>query len=211
MSKTYRAIMFAAVFGLGLSTMGGSCEEEREGVDAPVVETTTAARDGRWAVPVEKPGLPNLHRMNDGLFRGAQPEPAGFRELKKMGVKTVVNLRSMHSDLDEMREAGIEEGDFNYVAIPLFAWNARDEHVIRFLKVVTDPANQPVFFHCQHGADRTGTMAAAYRVVVEGWSREDALREMTDGGYNFHGVWVNLLDYMKSLDVEKIEKGAGLK
>ncbi len=123
-----------------------------------------------------------------------------------MGVKTIINLRNLHDDYDEIEEAGLKKDDFKHEPIPLNAWKASDDHVIRFLKIVNDPNNRPVFFHCQHGADRTGTMAAVYRMVVEGWSKEDALKEMTEGGYGFHSVWQNLIDYMNTLDVGKIQK-----
>ena len=69
----------------------------------------------------------------------------------------------------------------------------------------------PVFVHCLHGADRTGTMCAAYRVVVDGWTKQQAIDEMTKGGYGFHPVWANLPKFIENLDVEKIKAKAGLK
>ena len=68
----------------------------------------------------------------------------------------------------------------------------------------------PVLVHCLHGADRTGTMCALYRIAIQGWSKEDALKEMTEGGYNFHGVFENLLEYLNDLDIEQIKQRAGL-
>ena len=43
---------------------------------------------------------------------------------------------------------------------------------------MADPAKRPVFVHCKHGADRTGTMVAFYRILFEGWSKDEAIREM---------------------------------
>ncbi len=159
------------------------------------------ARDPRWATPLPgRPGLPNLHRITDTLYRGAQPTEAGFAELKKMGVKTVINLRAVHSDRDEFRRAGVE---FNYVHISFKARHPEKEDVVKFLNVVRDPANHPVFFHCQHGADRTGMMSAIYRMVIQGWSNDDALAEMTDGGYGFHSIWRNLERYVRKFDASQ--------
>ena len=76
---------------------------------------------------------------------------------------------------------------------------------MEFLKVATDPKRQPVFVHCQHGADRTGTMCAIYRLVEQGWSKDEAIREITDGGYGFHSVWQNLIKYLRNLDVKAIK------
>ena len=78
------------------------------------------------------------------------------------------------------------------------------EEIIRFLDIVTDETNLPVFVHCQHGADRTGTMSAVYRIFVQGWDKEDAIKEMTNGGFGFHSVWWSLVKYLKEMEVEKI-------
>ena len=143
--------------------------------------------------------------MSDGLYRGEQPTAEGMRELRKLGVKTIVNLRSVHSDRDEI--GGLELG---YVHIRFEPWNAERDEIAKFLAVATAPSRQPVFFHCRHGADRTGTMAAVYRIVVEGWSKEDAIDEMKRGGYGFHRVWANLPRYIRRLDVAEIRRMAGL-
>ena len=78
------------------------------------------------------------------------------------------------------------------------------------MKIVSDKERQPVFVHCQYGADRTGTMCAAYRIAVQGWTKEEAIEEMTQGDFGFHGVWTNLVEYVRKVDIEKIKKKAGL-
>lgn len=162
-------------------------------------------RDPRWAVPIEKPGLPNLHKVTDDLYRGAQPTEEGFRELKKMGIKTFVNLRAFHSDKDEIK--GL---DFAYENIDIKTWHAEDEDIVRFLKIVTDKTKAPVFVHCLHGADRTGMMIAVYRIAIQGWSKEDAIKEMTEGGYGWHPIWRNLLGHIRELDVDALKRASGI-
>jgi protein tyrosine/serine phosphatase len=88
--------------------------------------------------------------------------------------------------------------------------NIEDKDVIRFLQIVTDSNCTPVFVHCQHGADRTGTMCAIYRIAVQGWSKDNAIEEMTKGGFDFHSIWKNLPNYIRKLDVEEIKRNAGL-
>jgi len=61
-----------------------------------------------------------------------------------------------------------------------------------------------VLVHCLHGADRTGTMCAVYRMVVEGWSKEDAIKELTEGGYGFHEVWENMKKWLDTVNVEEL-------
>jgi len=158
-----------------------------------------------WAAPLTRGGLPNLHKVSATLYRGAQPTAEGMRELKKMGVKTVVNLRSFHSDRDEIGQTPLA-----YEHITMKAWHAEDKEIVRFLRIVTDESRTPVFVHCQHGADRTGTMCAIYRIAVEGWTKGEAIREMTEGGYGFHEGWQNLIEYIRKLDIQDTKRRAGL-
>jgi len=164
-----------------------------------------AQRDPRWAAPIQRPGLPNLHKLSDDLYRGAQPDDEGYPELKKMGIKTVLNLRSFHSGRSEAAEAGLD-----YETVPMSAWDPKDEDAVAFLRLVGDPAKTPIFVHCQHGADRTGLICAVYRVVIQGWNRDDALEEMAEGGFGFHGMWDGLPEYLRELDVENLKERAGL-
>lgn len=159
----------------------------------------------KFAQAIDLPGVPNLHKVSDDLYRGAQPSNEGMRQLEKLGIKTVVNLRSIHSDRDEIENTGL-----SYEHIRMVLWNTRDEDVVRFLKIVTDSNNTPVFVHCQFGADRTGMTCAIYRIAVEGWNKNEAIEEMTKGGFGFHSIFKNLVDYIQVLDIGKIRHAAGL-
>lgn len=162
-------------------------------------------RPESWAGPLKRPGLPNLHKVSPTLYRSAQPRATGFAELKKLGIRTVVNLRTSDSDREFVKKARL-----GYERVPFKARKIKDEHVVRFLKLVTDAKKQPVLVHCRAGADRTGVMCAVYRVVVQGWSKPEAIREMTRGGYHFHGMlFRNLVRCIENLDVEEIRRRAG--
>jgi len=126
-------------------------------------------------------------------------------ELKKMGVKTIVNLRNYHRDDARIAGTGLQQSRLN-----MEPWHATDEESVRFLRVVTDTNNLPVFVHCERGADRTGTLCAIYRVAVCGWSKEKAIQEMTEGGFGFNPAWQNLVNYVRKVDVEKLKRQAGL-
>ena len=128
-----------------------------------------------------------------------------MKHLEKLGIKTVVNLRLVHSDRDEIENTGL-----SYEHIPMTTWNTQDEDVVRFLKIITNSNNTPVFVHCQFGADRNGTMCAIYRIAGEGWNKNEAIDEMTRGGFGFHSIWKNLVDYIHNLDINKIRNAAGL-
>jgi protein tyrosine phosphatase (PTP) superfamily phosphohydrolase (DUF442 family) len=110
-----------------------------------------------------------------------------------MGVKTVVNLRSFSSDRSKLEGTGLR-----YAHIYCKAWHPEDEDTLDFLKIMSDPANHPVFVHCLHGADRTGCAVAVYRVVEQGWAMEDAVKEMHRFG--FHPIWMQIIDYLDRFD-----------
>jgi len=160
-----------------------------------------AAVHRAWAERIERPGIGNLHRISDRLYRGAQPTEEGMAELKKMGIRTVISLRAHHDDEKKVDGTGLK-----VVRIPIDTWDLKPEHVVRFLRTVQDPKNGPIFVHCKHGADRTGTMCAIYRIVVDGWTREEAIAEMTQGGFGFHKIWKNLVELVRTIDLDAIRE-----
>jgi protein tyrosine/serine phosphatase len=137
-------------------------------------------------------GLDNVGRVAPGLYRGNAPTEQGLDTLKAMGIRTVVNLRHYHGAREER---GCRERGLNYVHIVVASSDApSDEDVTRFLKIATDPVQQPVYFHCWRGKDRTGVFCAAYRMAVDGWTREEAIGEMEAFGF-FQG-WRDLREYV---------------
>lgn len=150
-------------------------------------------------IEIDKKGLPNFHKVSDDLYRGAEPTNEGIQKLEKMGIKTIVDLRASRSDEYDFNEINID-----YINIPTNAYNINLEDVVRFLEIATDPEKKPVFVHCHYGADRTGGVVAAYRVVVEEWSKEDAIKEMTEGGFGFHQEYQNIIKLIEGLNFNRI-------
>jgi protein tyrosine/serine phosphatase len=136
------------------------------------------------ATSAVSPHVPRLVEVHSGLYRGGQPTSDGFADLKKMGIRTVVNLRVDDSERERVEALGMK-----YVHIPIDMpvlkrpWRQiPDKAVDDFLRTVNDPANQPVFVHCRRGADRTGTMVALYRVKVGNWEVDKAYDEAREIG-----------------------------
>lgn len=167
---------------------------------------SAAGRDTNWAAKVNLAGLPNLHRVTDNIYRCAQPTAAGMRNAEKMGIKTVISLRAFHTDKDE-----IDSTKMKRERISFNTWHPEEEDVVEFLKIVTNTNGGPYLVHCLHGADRTGTMIAIYRMAVQGWAKDDAIQEMTKGDFGYHTVWKNLIRYLNALDIEALRKKAGLR
>jgi len=165
-----------------------------------VLAAAEMPRPSAWAVPIKLQGVDNLHKIHDGLYRSAQPTEEGMKNLEKLGVKAVINLRVFHSDSDETEGTNLLDNELS-----VKAWHIEDEDVVRVLRIINKKENGPYLVHCQHGADRTGVMTAMYRIVIQGWSKDEAIREMVDGGYGFHPFWSNIVQYVRDADVEKIK------
>ncbi|MFH0911891.1 MAG: tyrosine-protein phosphatase, partial [Planctomycetota bacterium] len=163
-------------------------------------QAESARRPATRAEKIENPHLVNFFRVSGELYRGEQPDAEGFQELERLGVRTVISLRKVHSDRGK-----VEGTSLRYAEIPMFPFHPEKEDVDRFLRLVAQKENGPFFVHCQHGSDRTGTISAVYRMVVQGWSKGDAIEEMTRGGFGFHEIWREaLLPFLENLDLETL-------
>src|SRR5262245_12259235 len=74
-----------------------------------------------------------------------------------------------------------------------------DEQVNRVLSIIDSPDNQPVFIHCKRGSDRTGTIAAVYRISHDGWTADRAITEAKQYGLSWteFGMKGYISDYHK--------------
>ncbi|HEX2445073.1 MAG TPA: dual specificity protein phosphatase family protein [Vicinamibacterales bacterium] len=121
--------------------------------------------------------IDNFGRVSPTYYRGAQPDGSDYSDLAAIGVKTLINLTSDDASADEPAMA--KKSGLKYVQIPMTTHEPPTADTLaRFLQIVDDPANQPVFVHCVGGRHRTGVMTAAYRMSRHGWTADQAFREM---------------------------------
>ena len=86
--------------------------------------------------------------------------------------------------------------------VHMINWSLLDDHVAQFLAIISQ-APKPGYIHCLDGIDRTNTLTAAYRVLIEGMSREDAIAEMA----RFRSPWLRFdAKYIRSLQGERREE-----
>jgi protein tyrosine phosphatase (PTP) superfamily phosphohydrolase (DUF442 family) len=130
-------------------------------------------------------GVPNFGQVTPNLYRGAQPSTKGFESLAKMGVNIVVDLRAGTEGNSE--EKDVTKSGMKFVGIPWTCTSPKDGDFAKFLTVLRDNPDKKVFVHCHVGVDRTGMMIAAYRMSEQGWTADEALREMRAFGFSsFH-------------------------
>ncbi len=131
------------------------------------------------------PGIGNFVKVDDRVYRGAQPSSAGFRYLVDIGVKTIIDLREADSRSRAEDRLVTSEG-LKYINIPMTGLTPPTRAQIeRILAILTDPTSGPVFVHCMRGADRTGAVIASYRIQHDGWDNAHALKEAMDRGMSF--------------------------
>jgi protein tyrosine/serine phosphatase len=149
--------------------------------------------------------LPNFHKVNERLYRGAQPQKGGLKRLAAMGIRTIVNLRGEDQNtLAEQQEA--KELGLNYYALPMGGLSRpTDKQVEQALAIINNPENGAVFVHCKHGADRTGVIIACYRMTRENHSAEQAKEEAEKHGMSWVQIGMKryIADYHKKLSREK--------
>jgi protein-tyrosine phosphatase len=138
-------------------------------------------------------GIKNFGQVTPRLYRGAQPADKGYELLEKMDVDIIVDFRN-EKDLIERERQAVEARHIRFNSIP---WSAlhdpTTEEVRQFFEILRENPEKRIFVHCEVGADRTGTMIALYRIAAQGWTVDDAVREMK--AYHFHSFWFTHLEH----------------
>ncbi len=160
-------------------------------------DDATPTRPAEWAQPVAKQY--NLYQMSPTLYRSALPDSTAIPVLENLKIGTVINF------LPESDDAWLKKPDIKQVQLPYRTNHVDDADILAALRAIqTAEANGPVLMHCKHGSDRTGLISAMYRVVVQGWSKEDALNEMTLGGFGDSSHFKDGVRYMMKADIDKL-------
>lgn len=162
-------------------------------------QDTTAILGYRPAQKMHVGRLKNLYEIDSGVYRSAQPSKKDLRALRQAGVMELLNLRRDRNK-DSLRAIS---GSFVFHQVPLKASDIQEGRVMDALRVIRDRKG-PILIHCLAGSDRTGLISALYRVVFDYWSKEDAIREMKDGGFGFHKRFKNVPEYIRHLNTDSI-------
>jgi tyrosine-protein phosphatase SIW14 len=132
-------------------------------------------------------GIPNFHQVNGNIYRGGQPTAQGWISLKRLGVKTVIDLRRDGKHSTKAEERAVEAAGMHYVNVPMRGVVApRDETVFKVLALLESRDAGPLFVHCRRGKDRTGTIIACYRIAHDGWPNQKALEEAKSYGMHWY-------------------------
>ncbi len=148
-------------------------------------------------------GIKNFYQVDQHVYRGGQPGKEGFDYLKKLGVKTVVDLREADRRSQD-EERLVTSAGMKYVNVPMTGLTApTDSETSKILAILEDQTAGAVFVHCKRGADRTGAVIAAYRIDHDGWDNSRALKEAMDRGMSLFQL--PRQSYIRGFQSKKIE------
>jgi protein tyrosine/serine phosphatase len=146
-------------------------------------------------------GFKNLYKINENLYRSDQPHKKGMYELQNLGIHTILDLRNLQNDQKEACKTKLI-----LKRVPIKAGKISYTDILESLKII-DHSEKPVLVHCLHGSDRTGCIIAAYRMVYNNWSKDEAIAEFTDKVYGYHKkLYPNILNLLRFLDIESLKK-----
>lgn len=157
-------------------------------------------RPENWATPIISENLDNWHRLDQKVYRSAQPSRKGFEDAINFGIKNVLNLRDNHSDDSEARGLKIKTHRIEIEADDIF-----EKDVVAALKIIKN-SDGPILIHCWHGSDRTGLVCAMYRIVFQNWTKDAAIDELVNGEFGYHAIYKNIKEWIKDSDVEALKK-----
>ena len=153
--------------------------------------------------------IENFGRINDNYFRGAQPSSRDYAALAALGVKTIIDLQRDDYDPNEGKLA--EAAGMKFYRIPMTTHKPpTNEQLAQFLSIVNDPVQQPVYVHCKGGRHRTGVMTAAYRMTADGWTAEQAFREMKQYQFGADFLHPEFKEYVYRFDTSRAATATGV-
>jgi protein tyrosine/serine phosphatase len=190
-SHIYRIFQFTIVIALACSIIAPAFAKKNRKPNAARVNTAGA--------------IDNFGQVNDHIYRGGQPKGIQFRQLAVLGVKMVLDLRG---DAEPDSKTDAEQAGLQYINLPLAPKRyPQADAATRFLEIVNDQTNWPVFVHCKGGRHRTGAMLAVYRMTMDHWTVDQAYNEMkqydfyTSGGHGCFKDYVYDYSRNKLLDI----------
>ena len=146
-------------------------------------------------------GVKNSYKVSSELYRSGQPDAEGFRTIEAAGVKTILNLREYHKD--DKKAAATNLKLLHY---PVAAGEVTEDDLFRILSMMRQ-APKPILVHCWHGSDRTGIVVAAYRIIEQNVSVEDAEKEFTEERFGHHEFWYgNLRKLLHSANWDELRR-----
>ena len=149
---------------------------------------------------IENSYVENLYKVDNNIYRSAQPNKNGMKYLDSLGIKTILNLRHIRTDKREAKKISL-----TLKKVSINTWKMNEQDIIDALKIIKE-SKKPVLIHCLHGSDRTGAVVASYRIIFQNWTKKQAIDEMLKQEYGFHiKSFQHIFRLVENLNVEKVK------
>ncbi len=196
--KGYRYVIGALAVALICTTVLRKYVLQEAFEPALAVQEIIQPRPASWAQSVD--ASYQLYQMDELLYRSALPRAQDQQWLQEQNVQTVINFYQKPDSI------WLQDKSIKQIHIPLRTDRIDDEDVILALRSIASARQKgKVLMHCKHGQNRTGLIAAMYRIVFEGWSKADAMLEMQQG-YGGESRMDDATRYLQQVDVAAIEQ-----
>jgi len=137
-------------------------------------------------------------QVHNNFFRG--PRPKTIEELVLAKIQTVISLQSgFYQAIFDDRYELEQPLDYNIrpFVYPMSDLCVPNEDLVIDVidKIRNEGRSGRVYVHCKHGVDRTGYITAAYRLYIQDWTFESAVKEMLHLGFHKfpYFYWINSL------------------
>ena len=157
-------------------------------------------RPDTWAKKIEGVNMRAFYKVDNRLYRSALVSSKGMQSIEKLGIRSVLNIHHFGDDHAEMQGTKLKGKQ-----IRIHVTKMSYAEIVESLRYIMR-TDQPVLVHCLTGADRTGVIVAAYR-MLNGWTKKAAIDEMVHGGFHFRGyLFPNLLPLVENIDIEQLRR-----
>ena len=117
--------------------------------------------------------IKHFAKVDTFLYRGAQPTHEDLITLKEKGIKRIINFRN-EKNLITKEKKEVEALGLEYISIPWLIYKPYNKDIFnRFFETIKD--QQPTFFHCKRGSERTGVIASAYKIKFNNFTYKQAI------------------------------------
>ncbi len=122
----------------------------------------------------------NRHKISDLAWRAAQPLPHQLAKAKRLGIRTIINLRGEGTGTTyRVEKSECERLGLNFVDYRVRSRDAPSKAEILGLRDLFAAVEYPILLHCKSGADRAGLASAVFRYVKHGVPIAEARGELS--------------------------------
>lgn len=144
----------------------------------------------------------SAEKVAPGLYRGQDPQTEDLPELKRLKIKTIVSLRT---NPQEDKAQFFQHQGINFIHMKVGVIKVpTDAEVHRFVRIAQNKRFQPVYTSCEGNRDRTSFFIAAYRILAQNKSYEEAEKEFT--AHRARMWWHTFRAYKKKLKEFAVSK-----